>query len=124
MNQLTVTLPLPPKELSPNARCHWRVKALKTQGYRADARALAFVALQDAIMAAPRWKAATMQVRWFTRTAHHCDPDNGLSCMKSAIDGLTDARIFSDDKGLTHLPIIFAKDAKNPRVELTITPTE
>ena len=34
MNRITITLPLPPKELSPNARPHWAVKARAIKSYR------------------------------------------------------------------------------------------
>jgi len=37
----TVTLRLPPKELSPNARVHWKKKATATRQYREAAYLLA-----------------------------------------------------------------------------------
>jgi Holliday junction resolvase RusA-like endonuclease len=117
---LTVTLPLPPKELSPNARTHWAKKANAVKSARREA----YIRARNVVIHPPLWSAASVQIRWFTRTATRPDADNALASCKPIFDGLTDARIFSDDKDLAHLPIIFAKDPMNPRIELTITPTE
>lgn len=122
MSPIIITLPLPPKELSPNARVHWRVKSKATGGYRERAMYAGWD-LFPRSSSAPLHNTATVQVQWFTKTAHRPDGDNALASLKALFDGLTDAGIFSDDKWLTHLPIKFAKNAANPRVVLTITPT-
>ena len=113
---LTITLPLPHKGLSPNARCHWRAKAKHTKAYRRAA----FYAARSATAAEPRWTTARTSVRWYTKTVRHPDADNALSSLKACWDGMKDAGILADDNGLAHEPIRFAKDAANQRVELDI----
>jgi crossover junction endodeoxyribonuclease RusA len=124
MQSLTITLPLPHKSLSPNARSHWRTKAKHTKEYRTGTyiRTVALCASNG-----PYWKAskaATVTIQWFTKTVMHPDRDNALSSLKAAFDGVTDGGFLSTDKELTHQPITFQKDAKNPRVVLTFTATK
>lgn len=120
MRPITVTLPIPPKELSPNGRFHWAAKSKKTKAYRLAAH----IAAWNQCSECPEHDRATSQIRWFTKTKRRLDADNALACMKSALDGITDSGFLSNDRGLTHLPIIFAVDKENPRVEITITPTK
>lgn len=113
---MIVTLPLPPKQLSPNARCHWAVKAKAVSKYREDACSAASA---DGVRGS-RLATATVECRFYFKTSRRRDGDNLLSSMKSAFDGLVDAGVFSDDSGLTHLPVVQEIDKDNPRVEIHI----
>lgn len=115
MAALTITLPLPAAELSPNARCHWAKKAAAVKAYRLRAEV-------ECGTRGERHQAATVRIQWFTKTSTHPDPDNALASAKSLLDGVTDSGYMADDRALTFLPIEFAKDASNPRVVLTFTP--
>lgn len=111
---MTITLPLPPRELHPNSRPHWRTKAKHTKAYRHASWA-----------ACPfdrhaRWKEATVQATFYFKDARRRDRDGMLSSLKAAFDGLADAGLIADDSGLTHLPVIVKVDKLNPRVELHI----
>lgn len=125
---LTVTIPIPPPECSPNGRHHWRVKAKAVRAYRATCGTLAIEAAQNApwTNSRPRWTKATVQAAFYVKTRQglRSDGDNRLASLKQAFDSLRDAGIIADDSGLTHLPITLAHDPKNPRVVLTITPAE
>jgi crossover junction endodeoxyribonuclease RusA len=112
---MIVTLPLPAKNLSPNSRCHWRAKAAAVKAYRSAALIAAYA------KGKPRFESANVQCKFYFRDSRRRDGDNLLASMKSAFDGLVDAGIFSDDAGLTHLPVEKNKDTKNPRVEIHIT---
>lgn len=116
---LTITLPIPPKELSPNARPHFQAKAKKVKQYRN--RAMLEVLAQVPGGYKPMFKRAEVHIDWFTETARRMDGDNALACLKSAFDGVTDSGFLSDDRGLTHHPVRFEKDKDHPRVVLTIT---
>lgn len=109
---LAVILPLPPAALSPNGRCHWAKKS-------AAAKACRFRAAQEAGDRPDRHAACTVKIQWFAKRALFPDPDNALAMLKSSIDGVADSGFFGNDRNLTYLPIEFAKDAKNPRVEMT-----
>lgn len=119
---ITVVLSLPPNELKPNARPHHMAKANKVKAYRRQAWAVALMARDYAHTEPPRWQYATIQIDYYHKTAAFMDRDNIIATLKSGIDGLTDAGVLADDRDVTYLPVRRFKDAKNPRVELTITP--
>ena len=120
---MIITLPLPPKQLSPNARCHWAVKAKKVKWYRQTAGYAALTDCPEVVTQDPM-ETATVQCRFFFKEDRRRDGDNLLASMKAAWDGLVDAGLFVDDSGLTHLPVVQEKDPKNPRVEIHITEGE
>ena len=114
----TLTMPLPPLPLRPNGRAHWRVKAKATKLYRE----LAYLRAKQAIGKAvpPRWPKATVQCDFYFKTAVMWDPDNAVAAMKAGMDGIADAGFVGNDRNLWPLRPTMRKDAKNPRVEITI----
>ena len=124
---ITITLPLPPKELSPNytvgSRGQRMGKAAKTKNYRATAATLARVAMDDCNLGGD-WPAADVELFFYHKDARRRDKDNALASMKAAFDGIADAGLVSDDSALTYLPVVMLKSKENPRVEVTITRKE
>jgi len=118
---LTIHLPLPMPELSPNARCHWATKAKITKAYSQWAWAKSLKAIGNA--APPRWKDATVECHFYFADRRHRDRDNAMASLKPAFDGLADAGVVCNDSGLTQLPAIMDVDRVNPRVELLVVPT-
>jgi len=118
----TISLPIPHRCLSPNHTVgsigQRMQKAAQIKRYRGVACTYALYALAGE---KPRWKTATIQVTWFSKTARLIDRDNIMGYLKSAFDGLTDSGMLDDDRGVTHLPPIRLKDAKNPRIQIEIT---
>lgn len=110
-----VTLPLPAKELSPNARVHWRVKAKHTKAAREQAHAMA------RSFNRPMWKAATVKCVFTFGDTRRRDKDNLLASMKAYFDGLADAGVVENDSQLTYEPIqVTAPDRANKRVVVEI----
>lgn len=124
MNQVTITVPIPARILSPNVTIGSRggrmAKAAAIKKSRANA-ATAFNTQNPGRRNNLLWKRAIVQINWFTKTITHPDPDNAISSLKSTFDGLADAGLLSNDRGLTQLPPVFQKDKANPRVELVFT---
>lgn len=91
---LTLTLPWPPKELSPNTRQHWRQLAAAKKKYRS---LCADAALWQG--AAPM-EAQTLHVAltFFPPTRRAYDLDNLLARMKSGLDGLADVLGVDDSR--------------------------
>jgi crossover junction endodeoxyribonuclease RusA len=116
-----ITLPLPPKALSPNARCHWAAVAKAKKKYRHMAMVLAAAQRPDT-----PWTKATMRATFYHKISRRRDGDNYLYMLKSALDSLKDAGVIVDDnhKVLTHLPVRFEVDKANPRVEIEVCPCE
>lgn len=119
---MIITLPLPPRALSPNARGHWAKKMKAVKKYREDAALAALAA------GAKTWEpltSAKVECRFFFRPRKQGggrmpDPDNLIASMKAGFDGLTDAGVFADDNKLVHLPPLRAWDAE-PRVEIHVS---
>jgi hypothetical protein len=118
MTSLTITLPLPPKEVRNNARVHWAKKARAVRSYRMQSEITAHNAMKGYCL---DWKKAKVHITAYFPTARHLDPTNLIDALKPAFDGLQDAGVIENDKELwPERPVIVTRD-KNPRVELVIT---
>ena len=87
---IVIDLPLPPKELHPNARPHWRAKARATKLARGEARLVA-----STVRPAVPLVSATYKLEF--RLPRKQDPDNLDAWCKAYRDGLVDAGILIDD---------------------------
>ena len=116
---MKLVLPLPPPELSPNARPHYMAKAKATAEYREIAKEEAMIWCADHKNTFP-WDRATIELTFFFQREGRRDPDNLLASCKAAFDGLRDAGVLTDDDKITHLPVIRYKDKDNPRLEMRV----
>lgn len=113
--RLVVVLPLPPRELSPNARPHWAAKARAVKLYREMAYLLSLAERR-----ARPLRAAKVTARFFFRTQRRRDRDNLLASLKPAFDGIADARVVTNDAGMIHIPVEQYVDRTDPRVEIVV----
>ncbi|MDR2333723.1 MAG: endonuclease [Burkholderiaceae bacterium] len=90
---IRLTLPWPPKELSPNARQHWRVLAKAKKAYR---EACAWTAKEQGACKQDAEK-LHLAITFFPPSRRAYDLDNALARMKSGLDGLADV-LGVDDK--------------------------
>lgn len=121
---LEIELPLPPKALSPNTKCHWAAKAKAVKQARGDAKLATISAAIDSKQDWSPLAKATMQATFYKRTAHVSDDDNLNASLKSIRDGIADSGIVSDDKFITMLPPVQKLDKANPRLVVVITEVE
>lgn len=118
MESITVRIGIPARSLSPNARVHWAKKARARKCQRISAAMSAsFVMTGDKWP----WTNATIEPRVFWPTRRVVDGDNMLAMLKGAIDGLVDAGLLADDKGVKFLPCVMGYSKEDPRVELVVT---
>lgn len=118
---LRVTLPLPPARLSANRTGSSRVaRAREVYAYRTDAG----WKFAGAGTVRVRLDSAAVRALFFYPTNRRRDPDNALSSLKPAWDGMQDAGIIENDSSLTHLPAVLGIDKENPRVELEVFDVE
>jgi len=98
MNQISIFLPMPPAALFPNSRVHWRVRWRETKA----ARRLACMAAKEALGLnwPPRWVSASLHVKFSLPTVLRHDPANLMRSLKAYEDGLQDAGIVDNDRGL------------------------
>lgn len=119
LSGLSFTMPLPPKELSPNARVHWAKKFRAVREYRSLAKFHAGIA--GALCRGLPWERAEVSLTFYFPHKRVRDGDNAIASMKAAFDGMSDAGVIANDSGLTHLPPTLLVDRDNPRVEITLT---
>lgn len=95
---LTLRVPLPPRELSPNARTHRLKRNTIAQAYRAQVGWLA----REAVTAGG-WQATherfevTVRVFWPPKV-RQWDLDNVYAALKSAFDGMQDGGVWANDR--------------------------
>lgn len=131
MQELVITIPVPPKETNPNERPYTdrgaqaKVRAAKRQRYDAMLAALAEMN-EPGRPHKPRWPKATLQATFYRpgRQSKLMDLDNCAAWLKNSIDGLADAGVILNDAGLVPLPPsqVIGDAAETRCVVLTIRP--
>jgi len=109
----TVTLPLPSRNLSPNSRVHWSVKASHKKAARRGAAIDAFQQIDPQAFAGYR-----LDFYWATKRMR--DKDNAAASCKAALDGISDFT-GQDDSEWEFDGVRFAIDRDNPRLEIVFT---
>ena len=123
---MTVTLSLPPKALTPNARPHWAAKARAVQAYRGEAFLMARRAVAGVGKGGQWWAKVGTEIMvrstfWF-RVERRRDRDNAQASLKSALDGIAEA-MGVDDSRFIMAAATLSVDATDPRVEVVLHPT-
>jgi crossover junction endodeoxyribonuclease RusA len=114
---IVITLPIPRRELSPNARCHWHAKRRAVKAAREIARWTTTIAGGACLMLT----AARIDIRAFHATDRRRDRDNLIASCKPYFDGLADAGLIANDSGFTLGPVVFGVDKEEPRIELEVS---
>jgi crossover junction endodeoxyribonuclease RusA len=107
-----ITLPWPPKELSPNARTHFHAKARVAKNYREGAFWTAF----DCI--APESGPVHLTIEFRPPDKRKRDLDNMLASTKAGLDGIADALKINDER--FELTIRRGEPVKSGRVVVRI----
>ena len=92
---IRVALPWPPRELSPNSRCHWAVKAKAAKKYKADAWALTLHATPVYL---PHTGPVQVSMTFHPPDERRRDWVNMLSSTKNGIDGIAQALGIDDSR--------------------------
>lgn len=116
----TVTLPWPPKDLSPNARVHWAKLAKVKRAYRHACRTLALQAGYSAFRR-DDWGPLHVSLVFYPPDRRKRDQDNMLAAMKSGLDGLADAMQIDDRKFRTTFEVA---NEIGGMVKVRVTPCE
>lgn len=95
---MTVTLPWPPRELSPNGRAHWGAKARAAKQYRTACWALA----KEAKVQIPDGDQIHLWIDFYPPSRRKRDADNCLASIKNGLDGLADALGVNDSRFVVH----------------------
>lgn len=93
-----VTLPWPPRELSPNSRTHWARKSVITKSYR-DA---CFILAKEAKLSVDWDGDIHLWIDFYPPDKRHRDDDNLVSSFKAGRDGIAAAIGVNDKRFRTH----------------------
>lgn len=96
--RVCITLPLPNKALSPNARVHWRSKANAVSEARWLAGEKARVAM--AVVGTGTWTRARYTATFIFPDRRSRDLDNLMAMLKPYLDGIADAGLVENDRSL------------------------
>jgi len=123
--QVVITLPLPPRILSPNCPVgSFRGRMMRAAAAKKQ-KCLAQESAEDALRGA-RWKKASVQAIFYHTTKRRRDDVNALASLKAAYDGVILAGLLPDDdrEHLRTTGAEFKIDKDWPRVELVFTREE
>lgn len=121
---IVLDLPWPPRDLSPNARKHWRVKAKVVANFRECCRLTTMTQMPGGLRVLPDGR-YRLHLDFLASPKCRSDRDNLVAAMKSGIDGMADALGIDDRQfvelaaRLTRLP---PDDREGEAVRVTITP--
>lgn len=115
---ITVELPWPPKELSPNYRGHWAPIARAKKSYRSAARLLTRSALAKA-SGYSQFEDVRLSYEFYPPAARAYDRDNLAARMKPGTDGIADA-LNVNDRGFHFSPPQIREKVKGGMVRVTI----
>lgn len=119
---LTVALPFPPAELSPNKRLHWAKKAKIVKQYRWDCNMLIGMAWwkEGPLRRWPYDGEIPISVTFCPPDKRRRDRDNMLASFKAGFDGIADALGVDDNRFIpTHR---VGEVVKGGKVIVEITP--
>ena len=91
---MIVSIPWPHKDLSPNARVHWRVRSKRVAAYRNGAAIHARLEGFAAIKA----ERLVVKITFHPPDKRRRDRDNMIAAIKSACDGIADVLRVDDSK--------------------------
>jgi crossover junction endodeoxyribonuclease RusA len=121
---ITIELPLPARELSPNWRGHWARKSKATKALRKEAAWRASLEQGGELGGSfdrREWEAATVLLKFYFKDKRRRDRDNLLASCKAIFDGLADAGVVVNDAAFAYMPVLTDVDKANPRVVVTVT---
>jgi crossover junction endodeoxyribonuclease RusA len=115
---MKITLPLPNRKLSPNARIHWRSRSSLTKKARECAKLHTLEANDQWEWTTPTFNAYRLAFYWPDKRGR--DDDNAASSCKAYRDGIADALGIDDRTLRFHGPPAMLLDRENPRLEIEL----
>lgn len=116
VDRISITLPIPPLELSKNGRADFRERAKLYRQHRGWARLAVYNELRGE---RPEWPdPIEIVVLWFVRSGPAPDVDNATERLAAYVDGMVDAGLIANDRQVKRYRVMFRHDANEPRVEL------
>jgi crossover junction endodeoxyribonuclease RusA len=93
-----VTLPWPPRQLSPNSRTCWQVKAKAGKKYKHDV----YYLCKDSGLVNPGGEKVHLSVNFYPPSRHVFDQDNVIASLKFGLDSIADYLRMNDRDFILH----------------------
>lgn len=123
MASLSLTLPWPSADLSPNARVHWAVRSRAVKSARDYGWGMVRAAMGPLGIPHGSWRGPITAEYTFHPSIERTRDDDGLiGRMKAYRDGMARA-LGVDDHGFRTMPIVYGEKRKPACVVVTLTPT-
>lgn len=120
IQSMSIQLPIPPSCLNPNTAAHYQAKARARAQQRADAGTYASGQFRGP---GPKWDKVRIKLAWFAKDDNRIpDFDNAIASIKGVFDGLQDAGVVINDRGVQGVDLDRSIDKARPRIEVTVTP--
>lgn len=116
---IELVLPWPPRDLSPNARIHWRKKAPITKAYKEACWALA----KQSGITVPDSPRIALWLTFYPPDRRARDDDNIIASFKAGRDGLALA-LGIDDKSFVMCPFVHTHIGGMVKVRLSTFPVD
>jgi Holliday junction resolvase RusA-like endonuclease len=115
--ELTISVPVPPVELSKNGRAHHMERHEIFQEHKMAARA----EINRQLTARDMTHSGPVQViaTWYASRRPFPDRDNAISRLSPYADAAEDTGLIVNDAQIESYRVVYSLDAANPRVELT-----
>jgi crossover junction endodeoxyribonuclease RusA len=97
---IEAVIPVPPRELSPNARVHWGARLRVQREYQRQVECAIAMSMATRGLIKPQWTAAVVDYRFVFRVRRRRDRDNLIASLKTAQDCLQRLRIVVDDSAV------------------------
>lgn len=115
-NKLLITVPWPPRTLSPNSRVHWAVKHRSSKECRRSAYFIAKESLSKSVIVGDN---LSVSIFAYPKDKRKRDLDNLIASLKPVLDGIADA-IGVDDSKFALNQIKMMPSDKNNRIEIIL----
>lgn len=115
---MTVTLPLPPRALHPNARPCWQARLRAAKKCRDEA---AFLARRE--NNGRQWTRPELRATFYFRAVRKRDDDGLTAWLKSLRDGVADGVGLPDDHAMRTVIVGSFVDKADPRVVIELVET-
>ena len=123
MMRFRVTLPWPPKDLSPNRRCHWAKKSKAAKKYRNDCHIIATAAMCAAGLNQGHFSGIDklhLFIDFVPADRRHRDDDNCYASFKNGRDGIADALGVDDQCFISHPYLVDTETVKGGEIRVRL----
>lgn len=113
-----ISLAHPHKDLKPNGGTAQRFA--KARATKVAKESATWACMNQYPRFTPQWENVEVEIHAYYTVNRGRDADNLISSLKASLDGICQAGIIKNDKGVVWLPVVWLVDKLTPRIEIMI----